>query len=214
MKMFKISCLAIGLLLPLIFISQTHAGYTEASNPAELKRMIKEVSSQTQSISSDFIQEKNLTMMEEIIISKGRFLFRKENNVKWEYTEPINYAIFINDNRFIINNDGKISEYDTESNKLFREINNMIVMAIQGNFVDDPEFTASFLENNISYLAVLKPQNDLLKDILQTIEISFDKNEMAVLNVRFVEPGDDYTLITFTNRKANIQLSDDSFDVN
>jgi len=201
-----------GILFAGSSFGQTPKGFTEVGDIDLLKNKIRESSVQTQSISSDFTQEKHLTMMEEVLVSQGRFLFKKENKVRWEYFEPIVYAIIINQNRFIINNDGKISEFDTESNKLFKEINNMIVMAIQGNFVDNPEFQASFYQSEQKYLAILTPQNELLSNILTGIEIYFSKPDVAVSEVKFIEPGDDFTKITFINRKANIEIDDEEFN--
>jgi len=193
--------------------SQIPEGFTSIENPDQVKKLITESAQQTQSLSSDFMQEKHLTMMEEILVSKGRFLFKKENNVRWEYNSPINYTILINENHFIIDNDGKISTFNTESNKLFKEINNMILMAIQGNFVNDSAFDATYFSDNKYYLAVLNPREKILKNILNQIEIYFDKKEMNVEKVKFVEPEDDFTLITFTNRKKNIKIEDDYFTI-
>ena len=197
-----------GILFAGSSFGQTPKGFTEVGDIDLLKNKIRESSVQTQSISSDFTQEKHLTMMEEVLVSQGRFLFKKENKVRWEYFDPIIYAIIINQNKFTINNDGKTSEFDTKSNKLFKEINNMIVMAIRGNFVDNPDFAASFFQNNDTYLAVLKPQNKLLENIIIKIEIRFSKSELAVTEVIFIEPGDDFTKIIFANRKANIEIKD------
>lgn len=152
-------------------------------------------------------------MMEEVLVSEGRFLFRKENNVRWEYHTPINYAIIIRDDLFTINNDGKISDFSTESNKLFKEVNNMIVMAIKGDFVENPDFDVSFFEDDRTYLARLKPNDEILGDILEYIEIKFSKANTAVTEVKFIEPGEDYTRISFYNRKANIEIDDDQFQV-
>lgn len=192
-------------------ISQAPEGFSALDQIDQLKKMITENAAKTQSLSSEFIQEKHLTMMEEVLVSKGRFLFKKENKVRWEYNSPINYTILINNQQFVIDNDGKISTFDTGSNKLFKEINNMILMAIQGNFVDDPNFNATFFEDNAHYMASLKPQDEILKNILETIEIFFSKDDIAVTSVKFIEPEEDYTLINFTNRKQNISIADDQF---
>jgi outer membrane lipoprotein-sorting protein len=193
--------------------AQSNDTYRAVKNPEEVKERIREVSATTSSISSDFKQEKHLTMMSEVLVSDGRFFFRKENDVRWEYVSPITYAIIIYNDRFTINNDGKISEYNTESNKLFKEINNMIVMAIQGDFLENPNFESSFLESDAYYQARLKPSDEILKEILTRIDISFSKANMDVSSVKFTEPGDDFTLITFSNRKTNIDIADDLFIV-
>lgn len=212
MKQLKYLFVIVGILLINFSFGQAPKGFSELEDVTFFKNSLRKTSDQTQSINSDFVQEKHLTMMEEVLISHGRFLFKKENKVRWEYLDPIVYAIIINQNKFTINNDGKITEFDTESNKLFKEINNMIVMAIRGNFVDNPDFSASFFQNKGTYLAVLKPQNELLENILIRIEIYFSKSEMAVSEVKFIEPGDDFTKISFVNRQTNVEIKYEQFD--
>ncbi len=199
------------LLFTATLTAQTHSGFKNVADVIIVKEGVRKASAEMNSLSSKFIQEKHLTMMDEVLISKGRFLFKKENNIRWEYTTPIRYAIIIRGDRFVINNDGKISEFDTGSNRLFKEINNMILMAISGNFVDNPDFKASFFENDTFYLVSLKPQNERLGDILQSIDIYFDKKDFGVRKVKFVEPGDDFTLIVFTDQRVNVDIPDGQF---
>jgi len=178
-----------------------------------LKEKIKKVSESTRTIQSDFVQEKHLTMLEEVIISKGRFLFRKENDVRWEYVSPIDYAIVIYEGKFRIKNDEKVSEFDIGSNALFQQINKMIVTAIRGDFVDNPDFEATFFESKQQYRVNLKAMNKQVAEMLAGIEIFFSKETLAVEQVRFVEPGEDYTLIVFENRKMNIEITDNQFEL-
>lgn len=213
MKRCKVLTLLFSIVLAFSLAAQVPEGFNEVNETKPVKNLVTENATQTSSMSSDFIQEKHLTMMEEVLISKGRFLFKKENHVRWEYNSPINYTILISNNEFSIDNDGKVSTFDTESNKLFKEINNMILMAIQGNFVNDPDFQAKFYENKSLYLAQLTPQDEILKNILETIEIYFDKSDMAVRKIKFIEPEEDFTLIKFTNRKKNITINDDQFQI-
>jgi outer membrane lipoprotein-sorting protein len=212
-KLNKITLIFFILFILLRLEAQIPDGFEIMQDDKEVKSLITENNKQTFSLSSDFIQEKHLTMMEEVLASKGRFLFKKENNVRWEYYSPINYAIIINKRQFMINNDGKTSIFDTESNKLFKEINNMILMAIQGNFVDDPAFKASFYDDDKYYLAILIPQDDMLKNILESIHIYFEKSGMTVSQVKFIEPAGDFTTIFFTNRKKNTNINDDQFNI-
>lgn len=200
-------------LLATLSMAQEPGNFSALNQTDQVKKRITARAAQTQSLSSDFIQEKHLTMMEEVLVSKGRFLFKKENNIRWEYYSPINYTILIKNQKFVIDNDGKISFFDTETNKLFKEINNMILMAIQGNFVDDPNFNAIFYENKNQYLAILKPQDELLKNIMETIQIFFSKEDMSVTKINFIEPEEDFTLIKFTNRKQNMTIADEQFEI-
>jgi outer membrane lipoprotein-sorting protein len=213
MTLNKFFVLLVSFLIMSQGFAQIPGGYQKLEEAGSFKNKVVENAKLTESLSSDFTQEKHLTMMEEVLVSKGRFLFKKENKVRWEYDSPINYTILINNNHFIIDNDGKVSSFDTESNKLFKEINNMILMAIRGNFVNDSAFEARYYSNDNYNLAVLNPQDKILKNILDQIEIYFDKKGMDVDKVKFVEPEDDFTLITFTDRKKNIKIEDDQFTI-
>lgn len=212
MKMLnKIGFLAIALLINFQVFSQIAEDFTQAQNSEEIKQKIAAYSAEINSLSSNFTQEKHLTMMEEVLVSKGNFQFKKENKVRWTYTQPIDYAIIINENQFIILNEGKASTFDISSNKMFSEINQMIVMAIKGNFVDSKEFKAEFFENKEYYKIALTPVNQQIASMLSNIEIYFDKKDMSVVKVKFIEPGDDFTLIIFSDRKLNSDIPDKTF---
>lgn len=176
-----------------------------------LENKLTEHAKATFSIESDFVQEKHLWMLDEVLISKGEFLFKKENDVSWQYITPVKYRIVIHNGIFTIVNNNKVNEFSIDSNPLFREINNMIVTAIRGDFIGNPDFEAMFLEDSISYLAILSPTNENVSSMLEKIEIYFNRENMQVSKVIFREPGDDFTLITFINKTLNSEISDDRF---
>ena len=152
----------------------------------------------TISIESNFIQEKHLWMLNEVIVSEGVFLFKKTSSVRWQYNTPIEYTIVIHDGIFTIISNNKVNEFDIDSNPMFREINKMIVTAIKGDFVNNSDFEAEFLENETQYLAKLTPTKSQVSSMITLIEIYFNKQNMQVEKVIFNEPGDDFTSIVFT----------------
>jgi outer membrane lipoprotein carrier protein len=183
-------------------------------NVIDLNNAIKENSEKVFSIKSDFIQQKNLSMLEETLESTGNFLYKKENMVKWHYSSPFEYTIVVANGKFQINNEGKISEFDLNSNEMFRQINSMIVTAISGNFINNPNFKVEFYENNEFYKAKLIPKETVVADMLSAISIFFDKDNFNVQKVKFLEPGEDFTLITFINRKQNTDVKLKDFNIN
>ena len=206
------------LILTMLFIAfgtlLSHAQnnkFSAVTDIDSLKSKLASHANSTNSIESDFIQEKHLWMLDEVVISKGEFLFKKENSVKWQYNTPIEYTIIIHNGKFTIVNNNKVSEFSIDSNPLFREINKMIVTAIRGDFIDNPDFDAEFFESSENYLAILSPTDANVSSMLEKIEIYFNKQNMQVVKVVFREPGDDFTLITFKNKKINSGLTDDRF---
>jgi len=188
--------------------------FSLVENPDILSQEIKSQSDKTFSIRSDFEQRKHLSMLEETLISNGSFAYKKENDVKWQYSYPFNYTIVISNGKFLIDNEGKSSEFDINSNEMFKQINKMIVTAISGDFIGNDDFEVSFYKNEKYYLAELRPKDIFVEDMLKSINIYFSKDKFIVEKVKFVEPGDDFTLIIFKNREQNIKFSDNEFNIN
>lgn len=197
----------------ILFSAYSQNNFVLVNDVESLNKAIKENSLKVTSIKSDFEQHKVLSMLEETLISEGNFLYKKENNVKWQYTSPFEYTIIIANGKFMINNEGRISEFDLNSNEMFRQINNMIITAISGDFIDNDDFSVIFKENSNFYLAELMPVEETVSEMLEAINIYFSKENLGVEKVKFIEPGDDYTLIVFKNREQNITFNDNEFQI-
>ncbi len=212
--MKKVNLLILLLMLAVILAAQQPESFLPVTDTAALKAAIQRMSDETQTIQSDFTQEKHLTMLEEVLVSEGRFLFRKPNDVRWEYLSPIDYTIVIFKGKFTIRDGEKVKEFDIGSNAMFQQINKMIVTAIRGDFVDNPDFESAFFVNEKQYLVMLKSLNNQVAKMLSGIEIFFNMDSFAVERVRFVEPGEDYTNIVFKNRRVNADIPDNQFELN
>ncbi len=188
--------------------------FTKIENDTDLKTSIKEHSSSLESIKSNFTQEKHLSMLEEVVLSKGKFLFKEEDNIRWEYNTPFEYTIIVSGGKFLIDNEGKINEFDIGSNPMFKQISNMIVMAVSGDFVDNDQFELEFFDNDEFYLAKLKSVNTQISQMLSGIYIYFDKESLNVSKVKFMEPGEDFTLIKFHEYQQNVNLNSSDFKLN
>lgn len=210
--MNKIITLIISLFVSSIF-AQVPAGYKAVKETDGFKQKMEEQSKLINSIESDFTQEKYLSVMSEKIITKGHFLFKKVNMLRWEYTEPLKYLIAINKDKMFIKDNGKVSKYDINSNKMFKSINEMMMSTVNGTLLNNKDYQPSYYENDKLYLIELTPLQKGAKDFLKVIQLYVQKTDYAVVKVKMIEPGDDYTTIEFTNRKTNQPISDEKFIV-
>lgn len=204
------------LLILLIFtgalsFAQVPAGFKPVKDTAAFKTKMEAQSKLITSLESDFTQEKYLSVMSEKIISKGHFQFKKVNMLRWEYLDPYKYLIAINKDKMFIKDNGKVSKYDINSNKMFKSINEMMVNTVQGNLLNNKDYKAKFYENEKFYLLELSPLQKGAKDFLKVIQLYINKTDYAVDKVKMIEPSDDYTSIDFTNRKTNQPIGDEKF---
>lgn len=207
------------LLLPLVFFclsmveSEVPKGYKKMADQATFKTKMTAESKKINTMSSVFSQEKYISVMSEKIKSSGNFLFKKENKLRWEYTKPFAYLIVLNDGKMYLKDKGKVSKYNVNSNKLFKGINDMLMSIVQGNLFNNKEYAVEYFESNTTYLLHLKPLNAETKKYMQEIHLEINRKNYAVEKVKMVEPGGDYTSISFSGRKINQPIEDDKFKV-
>lgn len=206
----------IFLQLPLAFFTPIilHAqpeGYKPVADPGEIMQKVNEVAASTNAINAHFVQEKNISFIEEKIISKGILLYQKPDKLRLEYTEPFTYSMIMNGGRMMTGNGDKKSEYDLKSNKMFSAINNLIIGSVQGNILNNPDFGSSVYESAENLYINLTPLNKELNKYIKSIGLFIGKKDYTVSEIQITEQSDDYTLIKFINKVINEDIPVDSF---
>lgn len=196
------------LLLPCIGFSQS---FKQVKDTTLLKQKIESMSKNTNSIESDFSQEKNLSMLSEKIVSKGHFVFKKDNLLRWEYNSPTKYLIVINKDKILIKDEKKTTKYDMNSNKVFKEINDIMLSCVQGTIFKSNKFKTAYFENEKYYKLELKPLVKNMKDTFKTINLMFDKTVSSVVKIEMIETSEDVTTIDFLNKKLNAAIPQELF---
>ena len=196
------------LIFPFISFSQT---FRLVKDTLVLKLKVENMSKALNSIDADFVQEKNLSVLSERIISKGHLMFKKENLLRWEYFTPSKYLIVINKEKVFIKDEKKTSKYDMNSNKVFKEINDIMISCVQGTIFKSSKFKTSYFENEKYYKLEMTPKTKNMKDSFKKINLYFDKNITSVSKIEMIETSEDFTLIEFFNKKLNASISENSF---
>jgi len=170
------------------------------------------MSASLNTIESDFIQEKKLEMLSNSLISKGYFCFKKVNQIRWEYSQPYRYLIIINQDKIYIKEDKDQKQYDMKSNKMFQEMNRFISGCIQGDILkNEKEYQIKYFEDSHSYFVTLVPVSEKMRQMLNEVQIWFDRDDLTVSRIRMLESGGDYTKIDFTNKRLNTEIPLEKF---
>lgn len=190
-----------------------YPGYKVLTNAEYFNKQFAAASGHINTIKSDFIQEKNMSLLAEKIISKGNFYFRKENAVRMEYTQPFRYLMILNGSAIYIKDSQKENKISARSNKLFQQINKIIIDCVNGKALQGNDFAVNIFEGGADYLAELSPVDKNLKTIFSHINIIIDKKDFSVSRIEMHEPSGDDTRIRFVNRQFNTPLADALFAI-
>jgi len=175
------------------------------------KQKVKETAQNTKTIISDFTQIQEMEFLSDGAQSKGKLIFKAPNLVRWEYISPYPYVVIFKDGKLLLNDGGKKSNIDLDSNKLFQNLNNLIVGSINGDMFDDSEFSISYFKTSEGFLAKFIPKDKKMKRFIASFELSFDKKTAEVQKLKMIEPSGDFSAIVFTNKKINTQVADSVF---
>jgi outer membrane lipoprotein carrier protein len=64
-----------------------------------------------EAVKGDIKQEKAFSFLTEKLVSEGFFLYQKESKLRWEFKEPIEYIILINENSMRLKEEGEEKKY-------------------------------------------------------------------------------------------------------
>ncbi|MFY0253890.1 outer membrane lipoprotein carrier protein LolA [Chitinophaga sp. 30R24] len=208
-------CKWIFVLICSIVSLQTNAqtNFKPVTDLAPLRQQFAKAAQNTQSIQCDFVQEKNLSMLSDKIVSKGKFWFKKDSKVRMEYQQPSYYLLVINGKDIRIKDAQKENKVSGKSNKLFEQINKITVDCVRGTVLDNTDFTTKATENAQYYRLEMEPVNKVMKEYFKTIVLLVDKQDYSVAKIIMAELSGDDTTISFLHKQLNSNIPDEVFSV-
>jgi outer membrane lipoprotein-sorting protein len=192
-------------------LSAQHSGYTPVADLAAFKKKFAFESGKVMSITSDFTQDKTLTALTEKITSTGKFWFKRNNRVRIEYLKPFSYLMIMNGDKIYVRDNQKENTINVKSNKLFQQVNRIMIDCVQGTILDSRDFTTKVFEGEQVYLLEMTPSSRTLRDFFETILLRVEKSNFSVKSIEMNEPAGDQTIISFRNKKLNEQVPDAVF---
>ena len=212
MRMRKI-ILITAILLTGAFVKAQYPGYSPVADLVKFKTDFSAATQKTTSVKSDFTQEKNLSMLSEKIVSKGNFWFKKDSRVRMEYNQPFKYLMILNKDKVYVKDGQKENKISAQSNKLFQQINKIMIDCMQGTALNNPDFKTRVFENKNGALVELTPVTRGLKELFKTINVIVDKKDFSVTSIEMQEISGDKTIMRFTNKELNASIPDTLFDI-
>jgi len=187
--------------------AQTKMSATKAQ---DLKVKVKALAENSKTITSDFIQYKHLDFLDNDIETAGKLSFKAPDIVKWEYIKPFIYSVIFKDKKLYIDDNGNKSKVDIGSNKMFKQLNSLIIASVKGDMFDDATFNIDYFVDGKNSLVHFNPKDEKMAKYIKSFHITFNTNG-DVIQVKMIEPSNDYTKIVFSNKELNKTLPDAVF---
>ncbi len=180
---------------------------------AKIFSEIAAAASQVETLSSDFTQEKHLSMLDKVLISKGRFFYKRDNRLRWELNDPVVSGFAVNGD-YAARWDGQT---DVPQTFKVSRVPFIKIFSDQVFYWARADFKRLQQQYHIQVLSdtpvdmKLKPKFEREKKFVDHLRIVFAANAGHVRTVEVHEPDGDFTAIRFFNTEINTPLPDSLF---
>jgi len=186
----------------------TYSTGSEYGIQEEFLKKFKEANQNMTSIESDFTQKHVMQIMDEPIISTGKFYYKKPNLMKWDQRTPSPYYFIVSGDK-VIKFDGKKRKELSVNNPQVSYFKNFIMSTVDGSIFQSKQFEYIYATKGDYYHVVLTPKDKNMLKRIDKIMLTFNNSTLALTELILMEAGGDKMNITFTNQQFN-SISDNS----
>ena len=203
--------------LSLALLPATHRAQSPAGQPsqAEIIAAIDRSASSLRSLRCDFVQTKELSLLQERMVSHGVMYYRQAGGqLRWEYQTPYRYTFILNGGQVMMRSGDRTDVVDTSSNRMFREIARMMMNSLTGRcLTDTSDFEVRITAGEADWVAELTPRRREMEQIVARVRLHFDPARQLVTQVEMIERSGDRTVIELKNIKKDVAIDERVFAV-
>ncbi len=188
----------------LIFLSLGLVFLLPYSTLADSFEQLRQDTAVIKTVQARFVQKKQMKILAKPLISEGRFFYAAPDSFRWEYLKPLRSIVLSYNGgvkRYIMSG-GKMVEDKSGGVQAMRIVLGEIANWMSGRFDRNPSFKAS-LKEGATTLITLIPTGQNMAGMIEKVEISIAKKNMAIKSVKIIEGENAATIIDFTDVEIN-----------
>jgi len=189
----------------------------ESKQIADFLHLLQKKASSFNSLQTDFIQEKELSLFKSKLVIKGRIYLLKPSKIIWRVNEPMKYSVLITD-KFLRQWDEEtkqVQEIKFDKNPVLK----IVFQYLNGWFSGDytvflKDYEVRILQKEPSKLEFVPKGKSAIKKIISKISICLQQDARYLKWIKIQHVGNDVTTIYFSKTVFNPSLDKSIFEVN
>ncbi|ALC16004.1 outer membrane lipoprotein-sorting protein [Desulfuromonas soudanensis] len=199
--------------LILLFALGTPAGAEKPPDPLDpVLVRIEGLASGVRTLESDFVQEKHLAVFQEVLLSRGRFYYAREDRLRWELLTPVQSGFVLNgeSGRRWHSRTGESETFDLNSDPVMKIVAGQLLAWTRADFPALRREYRIVLLDEAPVRLRLEPTTGAA-GFIDYLQIVFSTDGRHVQGVEIHEKDGDFTRIRFENTRVNTTLAKDLF---
>ena len=181
----------------------------ERSELTAILARFDEAQKATKTLTASFTEKKEIHILKEPVLAKGRFFYTRPDDVLLEYTEPeVRYLLFTKEEQLYYYPKQKKAERGTSARVHDYILRFLAIGQTSDNLKKFYEVSldSSNTEVKDAYLLVLKPRKRMIKKAVKDVLFWIGKDRLLPVKMQWREPDGDSTTITFDEVKMNPEI--------
>lgn len=183
-----------------------------AAAKAQLAAILKrfdETQASTRTLTASFTERKEIAILKDPIVARGRFYYTKPDDVLLQYTEPeVRYLLFTKDEQLFYFPKKKRAERGTSA-RVHDYIFRFFAIGQSSDTLKrfyDIELEDATNDIKSTYLLVLKPRKRMVRKAVQDVRLWIDRERLLPVRMQWREPDGDSTTISFEDLRFNPEI--------
>jgi outer membrane lipoprotein-sorting protein len=206
----KLLCVIVGLAAGLT-LAQARAARRCTSTEACL-RVIQQAQPDMRTMTAAFVQVKHVGLLDEPLVSSGRFVFKRPDNILLKMEQPQLLSVTITGREVHIPN---LPERERRGlgmapmASMFTQLNVVFTGSMQAL---EQGFEVAAVEDDAAIQVTLVPRQESWKRMFRSIQLRFAGPQLLVHNIRLDDALGDNLEITLSDVHYNVDIPDTTFD--
>ena len=197
---------------------------TDDKKPETLDDLLKRIEKshkEHKDFKGNFEQTKYLPLFGDEIKSNGKFIFKKPDHVRWEYTKPHKSILVVtgDNGKKWSESTNRVENFKLGDDRGLDAVVKQLFTWFKGEFTKLKDDYTVTIEARDPVKLKMVPKKEIVKKFIASIEVKFGKKEAEIASVKIVEPlaeGDEeagYTLYEFKDTKLDSDVEDSEFKI-
>ena len=223
MRAWILTLLLLGFTAPVVICQDTKNEKPEKKEETvdELLKRVEEAHKEHKDFKGNFDQTKFLALFGDEIKSSGKFVFKKPDHVRWEYSKPHKSILVVTGEtgKKWSESTGRVESFKLGDDRGLDAVVKQLFTWFKGEFTKLKDDYKVEIKSREPVTLKMTPKKEVVKKFIATIEVKFSDDEDEIKSVKIIEPADeddeaDYTLYKFKDTKLDSDVKDEEFKIN
>lgn len=193
------------ILLSLLMFVGLVASAQEDDLATQFEQELKSKNEDVTSIRCDFVQTREMSVMEMSVAKEGEFSFQRPGNMLLSFDDS-DY-IKMSETMFEMKTADNVTTTSISSNPMLKNLSSILSACVIGDFKEMRKgFDVTLLPTETEWHVTMKPTRGKAASKISLIILHFDRDDMSLNLLKMEEKSGDFTLYEFSNKQFNVNL--------